>query len=196
MALEFKLPYSAEEISNRLGNVPVNTENINRINQELQNEIAKETAARNTAISEHDASTVAHDDIRNLISELQNKVMALLDSDDTTLDQMSEIVAYIKDNRDIIDSITTDKVNVADIIDNLTTNSSNKPLSAAQGVVLKNLVDELMIEASNKTIVSVAQSLTSGTQIGTVTINGAETKLYAPTKPIISVSDSQLVITT
>ncbi len=49
---------------------------------------------------------------------------------------------YIKDNKDLIDAITINKVNVADIIDDLLTNASNKPLSAAQGVALKTLIDE------------------------------------------------------
>ena len=52
-------------------------------------------------------------------------------------------MAYIKSNKSLIDSITTSKVNVADIINNLTTNVSNKPLSAAQGVALKSLIDGL-----------------------------------------------------
>lgn len=42
-----------------------------------------------------------------------------------------------------IDGITTSKVNVSDIIDNLTTNVTNKPLSAAQGVAIKTLIDEI-----------------------------------------------------
>ena len=37
------------------------------------------------------------------------------------------------------------KVSVADIIDNLTTNVTNKPLSAAQGVALKALIDEITV---------------------------------------------------
>lgn len=59
---------------------------------------------------------------------------------------MSEVVAYIKSNKSLIDSITTSKVNVADIINNLTTNVSNKPLSAAQGVAIKGLIDALQSE--------------------------------------------------
>ena len=35
------------------------------------------------------------------------------------------------------------EINVSDIINNLTTDVSNKPLSAAQGVVLKGLIDTL-----------------------------------------------------
>ena len=56
---------------------------------------------------------------------------------------MSEVVAYIKSNKSLIDAITTSKVSVADIVNNLTTNISNKPLSAAQGVALKELIDAL-----------------------------------------------------
>ena len=93
--------------------------------------------------NEHEVSAEAHNDIRLFIKELQTKVNTLLDSDDTTLDQMSEIVAYIKANKELIESVTTAKVNVDDIIDNLTTNVSNKPLSAAQGVALKSLIDNI-----------------------------------------------------
>lgn len=97
------------------------------------------------AVSRHNVSDAAHSDIRLLIQGLTDRLNALADSDDTTLDQLSEIVAYIKSNRDMISSITTDKVSVADIIDNLTTNVTNKPLSAAQGVALKALIDAITI---------------------------------------------------
>lgn len=97
------------------------------------------------AVSAHNTATEAHNDIRELIVGLTNRVNALADSDDTTLDQMSEIVAYIKANRTLIESVTTSKINVSDIIDNLTTNVSNKPLSAAQGVALKALIDAIVV---------------------------------------------------
>ena len=96
-------------------------------------------------INTHNTSTSAHNDIRTLISDLTTRLNAIADSDDTTLDQMSEIVAYIKNNKTLIEQITTNKVSVSDIIDNLTTNVSNKPLSAAQGVALKALVDAIVI---------------------------------------------------
>lgn len=94
-------------------------------------------------ITSHNISTTAHNDIRLLITGLTDRLNALADSDDTTLDQMKEVVAYIKANRELIESVTTSKINVADIIDNLETNVSDKPLSAAQGVVLKLLIDAL-----------------------------------------------------
>ena len=107
-------------------------------------------SAVDTKISTHNTSTDSHNDIRDLINGLTTRLNTLANSDDTTLDQMSEIVAYIKNNKDLIDGITTTKVNVADIIDNLTTNVINKPLSAAQGVVIKGLIDALQIEVDGK----------------------------------------------
>ena len=96
-------------------------------------------------VSAHNTAPNSHGDIRLLISGLTARLNALADSDDTTLDQMSEVVAYIKSNKSLIDAITTSKINVSDIIDNLTTNVSNKPLSAAQGVALKALIDAIAV---------------------------------------------------
>lgn len=98
-----------------------------------------------SAVSTHNAATDAHSDIRTLVANLTTKLNTLADSDDTTLDQLSEVVSYIKNNRNLIDGITTSKVNVADIVDNLTTNESGKPLSAAQGVALKTLIDAITV---------------------------------------------------
>lgn len=103
----------------------------------------KGTAA--TKVTNHNADDKAHNDIRLTLSALTKKVNDLLDSDDTTLDQMSEVVAYIKANRELLESYTTEKVNVADIIDNLTTSVSDKPLSAKQGVQLKALIDAIKV---------------------------------------------------
>lgn len=99
-----------------------------------------------STVSEHNLSSLSHQDIRILIDDLTNRFNALADSDDETLDQMSEIVTYIKSNKELIESITTSKVNITDIVNNLTTNVSDKPLSAAQGIMLKNLIDTLQKE--------------------------------------------------
>lgn len=100
-------------------------------------------------INTHNTNADAHNDIRLLITELTNRLNALANSEDVDLDQMDELVAYIKANRDLIGQITTGKVSVSDIIDNLTTNVANKPLSAAQGVALKALVDAASTAAAN-----------------------------------------------
>ena len=115
-------------------------------------------------ISTHNTNTEAHNDIRKLITGLTNRLNALADSDDTTLDQLSEIVAYIKSNRSLIDGITTSKVNVNDIINNLTTNVTNKPLSAAQGVALKALIDAITVPTKVSELENDSGYLTSFTE--------------------------------
>lgn len=121
-----------------------NMQDISKLSADIANK--EESGTAEVKVTAHNTSTDAHNDIRLLIQNLVNKVNTLLDSDDETLDQTSEIVAYIKSNKSLIDAITTSKVSVSDIIDNLTTNVANKPLSASQGVVLKGLIDALQTE--------------------------------------------------
>lgn len=123
------------------------------------------------SVSSHNTAEDAHADIRLLVAGLTARLNALADSDDETLDQVSELVAYIKANRSLIEQITTGKVSVTDIINNLTTNISDKPLSAAQGVVLKGLIDALQaaVNAAAKAI-----DLTSHTGNTTAHITAAE----------------------
>lgn len=123
------------------------------------------------AVQGHNSSDVAHDDIRQLIADLTTRLNAFLDSDDTTLDQASEIVEYIKANRDLIDSITTSKVSVSDIINNLTSTATNKPLSANQGKALKDLIDSLTTTVNGKA--SSAQGAKADTAVQTIQIGGA-----------------------
>lgn len=101
---------------------------------------ADPSGTASNAVKNHDESNAAHYDIRTSLSDLATRLNALADSDDTTLDQLSEIVAYIKSNKSLIDAITTSKVGVSAIADNLTTNDPAKVLSAAQGVALDNKI--------------------------------------------------------
>lgn len=96
-------------------------------------------------IEQHNADQSAHLYIRELVAEVEKRLNALADSDDTTLDQLSEIVAYIKSNKSLIDAITTGKVSVGDIVNNLTTNAAGKVLSAAQGVVLRTMIEAITV---------------------------------------------------
>lgn len=113
-------------------------------------------------VSAHNTGTDTHSDIRLLIQGLTDRLNALADSDDNTLDQLSEIVSYIKSNRDLIAAITTDKVSVADIVDNLTTNVANKPLSAAQGVALKALIDAIDVIETEQNDLNITWQFTDG----------------------------------
>lgn len=129
-------------------------------------------------VSVHNTSVDAHNDIRLLIEGLTSRLNALADSDDTTLDQMSEIVAYIKSNKRLIDAITTGKVSTSDIVDNLTTNAANRPLSAAQGVVLKAMIDGIAIPSNTSDLtndsgfVELDDSLTDNTKAAPAGIVG------------------------
>lgn len=97
------------------------------------------------AVNAHNVDTTAHSDLRAEWKTISDRINAVLDSDDTTLDELSEIVAYIKSNRSLIESVTTSKVSVSDIANDLVTNAANKPLSAAQGVELKALIDAITV---------------------------------------------------
>ena len=103
-----------------------------------------------TAVSQHNTSADSHNDIRLALKAINDRLTAFFDSDDTTLDELSEIVAYITGNKTLIEGITTSKVSVADIVNNLTTNVVDKPLSAAQGVVLKGLIDTINTTLNRK----------------------------------------------
>lgn len=78
---------------------------------ELQNKLDSHEIVLADDLQAHNSSLTAHNDVRDLISGLTIRLNALADSDDTTLDQLSEIIAYIKNNKSLIDGVTTSKVN-------------------------------------------------------------------------------------
>ena len=102
-----------------------------------------------TTLSGHNTSADAHNDLRLQIQEIKAQLSAFLDVDEETLNELSELIAAISANKSSVEALTTSKVSVADIVDNLTTNVSSKPLSAAQGVALKGLIDSLSTSLSN-----------------------------------------------
>ena len=81
-----------------------------------------------------------------MITGLNEQLELFLDVDDTTKDQLSEVLALIEANKGTLESLTTSKINVSAIVDNLTTASTDKVLSANQGVVISGLISALSIE--------------------------------------------------
>ena len=150
------------------------------------------------AVSQHNTDETAHNDLRIALQGLSDRINAALDSDDATLDQMSEVVAYIKSNKSLIDAITTSKVNVADIVNDLATNVTDKPLSAAQGVVIKTLIDALRndkldaAELTNAVNTALTQAKESGEFDGADGAPGKDGQDGQPgkdgTSPVVSVS--------
>lgn len=126
-----------------VGALPASTK-IPAKTSDLQNDSGFITAAVNALLNYYKKSeTYTRTEVDAFISGLDRRLNAVADSDDATLDQLSEIVAYIKANKSLIDSITTSKVSVSDIVNNLTTADAKKPLSAAQGKELKALYDNI-----------------------------------------------------
>lgn len=128
-ALKSEIPKKTSDLTNDSGYITIAVATL--LNYYLKTETYAKT------------ETYSQTEVDNLIDGLDKRLAAVANSDDTTLDQLSEIVTYIKANKSLIDSITTDKVNVADIVNNLTTADANKPLSAAQGKELKTLYDSI-----------------------------------------------------
>ena len=165
--------YTELEINNKLSDINTSVANIYETKTDANSklteakgytdskvaDLASITVVDNK-ISAHNIATDVHNDIRLLISDLTTKLNNFLDVDDTTVDQLSEVLTLINNNKGTLESLTTSKVNVSDIIDNLTTNSSDKVLSAAQGVAIKSLIDALETEVNTK---AASSDLTSHT---------------------------------
>lgn len=141
-------PYPVTSVAGKTGVVTLKASDVG----------ADASGTASKAVSEHNVSSTAHNDLRVALKNLADRLSAALNSDDTTLDDLKEVVTYIKSNRTLIDAITTSKVSVADIINDLITNVADKPLSAAQGVIIKGLIDD------------VAQAVKEAVTIGTVSI--------------------------
>lgn len=91
-----------------------------------------------------DGDTLAK--LRGLIQGIQT----LLTSDNINLDTLQEVVDFVELHQSELDSLGAGKVNVSDIINALTDTSSNKPLAAAQGKVLKDALDALTAVVAGK----------------------------------------------
>jgi phage-related tail fiber protein len=110
---------------------------------------ADEAGTASELVGVHNKAADAHADIRALIAQISKKLEAFLDVDDATADQLSEVLTLIDNNKGTLESLTTTKVNVSDIVDNLTTESADKVLSAKQGKAIKDLIDALALVDQN-----------------------------------------------
>ena len=154
------------------------------------------TTVVDNKISTHNTSTAAHSDIRNLISALTTKVNKFLDVDDTTTDQLSEVLTLIENNKGTLESLTTSKINVSDIVDNLTTSSTSKVLSAKQGVALKALIDALQEELDSHThVIANVSGLQSALDGKAATSHGTHVS-FSTTAPVMDGSASVGTATT
>ena len=144
--IEGKMPI-VNTVNGKSGDVTLNAEDVsarpNTWMPSYSDVNADKAGTADSKVSAHNVSDASHNDIRLLIQGLGERLNAIANSTDVDLDDFKEVVAYIKANRGLIDAITTSKINYTDIINDLVTNVTNKPLSAAQGVALKLLIDDL-----------------------------------------------------
>ena len=136
------------------------------------------------AVSAHNTDTESHTDIRLEVKAIREQLSAFLDVDEEMLNELSELIARIVANQTSISQLTTSKINVSDIVNDLTTNVDNKPLSAAQGVAIKSLIDELSSGKLNATELTdaintaLAQAKDSGEFDGPIPYIGADGMWY------------------
>ena len=99
-----------------------------------------------------------------------------------TMDKLAELVAQIAANKDNITAITSGKVDVDDIVNNLTDGGTDKVLSAEQGKTLKGLIDAIHVFANEAVLDGISENATSGNLV----YNGVELGDYTG----IAVGDS------
>lgn len=111
---------------------------------------AKANAAQTAAVDTLRAGVAADGDTLAKLRALIQGIQTLLTSDRLDLDTLQEVVDFVEVHQSSLESLGTGKVNVSDIINVLTDASTAKPLSAAQGKVLKDLIDALVVVVSGK----------------------------------------------
>lgn len=85
--------------------------------------------------------------LKGLIDSLTTTVGTNTSNISTNAGNISTNTTNISSNDSDISTLQTDKINISDIVDNVTSTDTNKPLSANQGYVLKGLIDGLSVEA-------------------------------------------------
>lgn len=83
--------------------------------------------------------------ISTSLAELKSTINDFLTGEDNgdDIDRLVELVKAIQDNKDSIDSLVADHLTKDDLVDALTSEETEKALTAAQGKVLKGLIDAL-----------------------------------------------------
>lgn len=143
------------------------------------------------------------------------KINELINGAPETLNTLKEISDAIAEHQDVTDALNeaigskasqaeldahtsnttihvtaTDKTNWNDANTKKHTHSNQTVLDATTAAYTTTEKEKLAGITDGADSVSFTQSLTSGTQVGTITINGVDTKLYAPTKTTYGLATS------
>lgn len=185
-----------ENLGNRIENVEEELENVptdERIGelQDAINQNAADIVVLDSRVdileSQPDLSSEVHNNTSN-ISTLQGDV-----SDLNTAVQSKSTVSYTRDLSSgtkigsiSIDSVSTDiyapSPTVIPGASGITYDNTQSGMSASN---VQDAIDELDTDVSGKSTVSVTQDISTGSKIGTITIDGVATDLYAPSATVI-----------
>ena len=123
------------------------------------------------ALTSHAGADTAHSDIRSQIASLVIRLNSFL-TDDTIKDSDNNVVSTLADVVALINKNTENKINIADIVDALTSTDGNKVLSAKQGKELKTLISNLetALSAHKTNDIHVAYSTESPKMDGTSSV--------------------------
>lgn len=154
--------YTVTYVNTEVGKIISGTYTAKKASQDDNGDVISTTYVKHGQVVNALTST----DTTNPLSANQGRILknyidsinAILSSDEVDLDTIQEIVDYIQTNKSIIDYLGENKIDYTDIIDNLTTTTANKVLSANQGKVLKGLIDAIV---SGSTIVGNATHATN-----------------------------------
>ena len=123
------------------------------VDSDIPSTIARDTevtTAVNNAITLIRGGVPVDGDNLNKLNNKINSILQTLQSDETALDTLQEVVDFIENNRADLDAVLTNKINYTDIVDDLlSTDGSTKVLSANQGRVLRLLVEARAERANN-----------------------------------------------
>jgi len=88
--------------------------------------------------------------LKDALDALSNYIYS--GSANTSIDRLAEVFAFLTghDDDETLDAILATKVSIADLVDNLTSELSNRALTAKQGYVLKGLIDALTTTVGTK----------------------------------------------
>lgn len=113
----------------------------NYVDGQFTSKVGADTVA--AQLTAHNTADNAHDDIRELIGDLSDRLDDFSGLDEETIGQLAELLTLLEQEGDSLDQILAGKVNTSDIVNNLTTNDDKKVLSAAQGVAIKTAMDTM-----------------------------------------------------
>ena len=166
---------------------------ISGINTTIANNLSTAETYTDNAVSTHNQSGTAHSDLRTLIATkvdtVSGKGLSSNDYTDAEKTKLSGIASGA--NVNVIEgvqlngtdlAITNKKVNVVTSPPSVATTTADGLMSSTD----KSKLDGITESAD---AVSVSQTLTSGTEVGSVTVNGIATKLYAPKHTQLTFTD-------